>query len=69
MARFLVQTIPNKLPELLINVLNLENGTLRDTREKNPEIGSKNLTPSKSDSHLFILVNQTAILIFFGEKN
>ena len=22
----------------------LENGTLRDTREKNPEIGSKNLT-------------------------
>ena len=24
----------------------LENGTLRDTREKNPEIGSKNVTPS-----------------------
>ena len=22
----------------------LENGTLRDTREKNPEIGSKNVT-------------------------
>mgnify|MGYP004369283839 CR=1 FL=1 len=32
----------------------LENGTLRDTREKNPEIGSKNLTDPFT-----ILVNRT----------
>ena len=38
----------------------LENGTLRDTREKNPEIGSKNDTDTDTDtSPLFILVNQT----------
>ena len=31
----------------------LENGTLRDTREKNPEIGSKNVTDPSRDPSLF----------------